>query len=90
MRRFLQQAAAAAVALILSAGILSPAVYGLRVYDETAQDFPTFSAAARRSRTAQTENTLIVKTDGTLPDFRAEDRGRSRRSPRLRHGRRRT
>ncbi len=70
MKRFLRKAAAAAAALILTASVLSPAVYGLRVYDATAQDFPEFSAAARQTRSAQTENTLIVKTDGTLPDFR--------------------
>ncbi len=71
MKRILQKAAAAAAVLILTAGVFSPAVYGLRVYDETARDYPAFSAAAQKRRAARTENTLIVKTDGTLPDFRA-------------------
>lgn len=70
MKRFLKKTAAAAAAMILTVGVLSPAVYGLRVYDDTAQDYPAFSAAAQESRTAPTEGTLIVKTDGTLPDFR--------------------
>lgn len=72
MKQILKKTAAAAAALILAACVFSPAVYGMRVYDETAQDLPTFSAAAHRTQSAQTtENTLIVKTDGTLPDFRA-------------------
>ena len=70
MKRFMQKAAAAVAALILTAGVWSPAVYGLRVYDETAADYASFSAASQKRRTAQTEDTLIVKTDGTLPDFR--------------------
>ena len=68
MKQFLKKAAAAAVTLILTAGVLSPAVYGLRIYDTTAQDYPSFSVA--QERTVPTESTLIVKTDGTLPDFR--------------------
>ena len=71
MKQFFFKTAAAIAALILTAGILSPAVYGLRVYDATAQDYPEFSAAVRQHRTEQTEDTLIVGTDGTLPDFRA-------------------
>ena len=71
MKRYCLKAAAMIAALILTAGILSPAVYGLRVYDVTAQDYSAFSAAAHARETAQTEDTLIVKTDGTLPDFRA-------------------
>lgn len=71
MKRFMLKLTAAAAAVILTAGILSPAAYGLRVYDETARDYPSFSAAVRRQQTRQTEDTLIVKTDGTLPDFRA-------------------
>ncbi len=71
MKRFFLKAAAAAAALILTAGISSPAVYGLRIYDATAQDYPALSDAVHQRETAQTEDTLIVKTDGTLPDFRA-------------------
>ena len=71
MKRLLKKTAAAAVALILTACVFSPAVYGLRIYDETAQDYPEFSDAAHREQTEQTEDTLIVQTDGTLPDFRA-------------------
>ena len=71
MKRILKKTAAAAAALVLAAYVYAPAVYGIRDYDETAQDLPAFSAAAHRAQPSQTENTLIVKTNGTLPDFRA-------------------
>ena len=68
MKTLLKKFSCTAAAAILICGVFSPAVYGLRVYDESTQDYPDFSAYAHET---QTENTVIVKTDGTLPDFRA-------------------
>ena len=63
----LKKAACAAAAAILCFAVFSPAVYGLRSYDQVAQDYPEFSALTDDNPVG---NMLIVKTDGTLPDFR--------------------
>ena len=69
MKTMFRKLVCIAAAVVLTAGLLSPAVYGLRRYDACAQDFPEFSALAH-TQTDAAENAVIVKTDGTLPDFR--------------------
>ena len=69
MRSIFKKLACTAVAVVLTAGLLSPAVYGLRRYDACTQDFADFSDLAH-AQTDTVEEAVIVKTDGTLPDFR--------------------
>lgn len=56
------------LALALCFGLCSVSVYGLRAYDVTAQEYDAFSEAVHE---ADGSYEVIVKTDGTRPDFRA-------------------
>lgn len=70
MKSFLKKWMCAACAAVLVFGLLSPAVYGIRRYDASTQEYPEFSALVNAA-SETTENSVIVKTDGTRPDFRS-------------------
>lgn len=72
-KRFSKHLAKLTVCLLFCA-VLSPIAHGVRTYSETADSVDRFSRAVSRYETqhfdGEADHTLIVRTDGTKPDFR--------------------
>ena len=74
MRRICKRIAALGMTLLLGGTALSFAAFGMRSYDCETPEYAAFSrevSAFEESGTHEPQGTVIVRTDGTKPDFRA-------------------
>lgn len=73
-RKYIRHIAKPVLCLLLGA-VLSPLAHGVRTYSASADSPDTFAKAVTRYETqyfdGETDCTIIVRTDGSKPDFRA-------------------